>query len=109
MTGHERVAALTGAAQGIGRQTALRLAERGYRIAIIDLRPPTDTLDRIRAAGSEAISYEGDITDDATVERFVQQVFDRFHRADVLVNNAGISHITPAEDTTAHDYRRVLE
>jgi NAD(P)-dependent dehydrogenase (short-subunit alcohol dehydrogenase family) len=36
-------------------------------------------------------------------------VFDRFQRADVLVNNAGISHITPAEETSARDYRRVLE
>jgi NAD(P)-dependent dehydrogenase (short-subunit alcohol dehydrogenase family) len=109
MTGHERVAVLTGAAQGIGRQTALLLAERGYRIAIIDLGPSADTLDQIRAAGSEAISYQGDISDEATVERFAGQVFDRYLRADVLVNNAGISHITPAEETTARDYRRVLE
>jgi NAD(P)-dependent dehydrogenase (short-subunit alcohol dehydrogenase family) len=109
MIGHERVAVITGASQGIGRQTAVLLAERGYRIAVIDLRRPTDTLDRIRAAGSEAISYEGDISDEGTVERFVGEVSDRFGRADVLVNNAGISHIMPAEETTARDYRRVLE
>ena len=107
--GPERVAVITGAAQGIGRQTAILLAERGYRIAVIDLRTPAETLDRIRAAGSEAISHEGDISDEATVERFLHRVFDRYPRADVLVNNAGISHITPAEETTARDYRRVLE
>ena len=109
MTAQERVAVITGGAQGIGRQTALLLAERGYRIAIIDLRTPADTLDRVRASGSDAFSYEGDISDEATVERFLGQVFDRYRRADVLVNNAGISCITPAEATSARDYRRVLE
>jgi NAD(P)-dependent dehydrogenase (short-subunit alcohol dehydrogenase family) len=109
MIGHTPVAVITGAAQGIGRQTALLLAERGYRIAVIDLRSSADALDRIRATGSDAISCEGDISDEATIERFLHQVFDRYRRADVLVNNAGISHISPAEETTARDYRRVLE
>jgi len=109
MSQHERVAVITGAAQGIGRETAILLAERGYRLALVDLRPPADTLLRIRSAGSEAISHEGDISDEATVDRFLHEVLDRYNRADVLVNNAGISHITPAEETTARDYRRVLE
>ena len=109
MGGNERVAIITGAAQGIGRQTALLLAERGYRIAVIDLRTPVDTIERVRAAGSEIITHEGDISDEATVERFASMVFDRFQRADVLVNNAGISHITPAEHTAARDFRRVLD
>jgi NAD(P)-dependent dehydrogenase (short-subunit alcohol dehydrogenase family) len=109
MAAEKRVAVITGAAQGIGRQTALVLAERGFRIAIIDLRQPVNTLEGIRAAGGDGFSHEGDISDEATVERFLGEVFDQFGRADVLVNNAGISHITPAEDTAARDYRRVLE
>ena len=59
--------------------------------------------------GSEAIGFSGDITDEAVVDRFARQVFDRYGRVDVLVNNAGISHIAPAEHTAAADYRRVLE
>jgi NAD(P)-dependent dehydrogenase (short-subunit alcohol dehydrogenase family) len=103
------VAAITGGAQGIGRRTAELLAERGYRVAIIDLHEPAETLAAIRFAGGEAMGQAGDIADEAAVERFVRQVFDEYGRADALVNNAGISLISPAEETSARDYRRVLE
>ncbi|MBT9331550.1 SDR family NAD(P)-dependent oxidoreductase [Paracidobacterium acidisoli] len=103
------VAVVTGGAQGIGRRTAELLAERGCRVAIMDLREPAETIQAIAAAGGEAFAYAGDITDEAAVERFVERVFERYGRADVLVNNAGVSLITPAEQTEAVDYRRVLE
>jgi NAD(P)-dependent dehydrogenase (short-subunit alcohol dehydrogenase family) len=103
------VAVITGGAQGIGRRTAELLSQRGYRLAIIDLRPPDEIIQAIEANGGEAIGYAGDIREEAVVDRFAQQVFDRYGRADVLVNNAGISLISPAEHTTAADYRRVLE
>jgi NAD(P)-dependent dehydrogenase (short-subunit alcohol dehydrogenase family) len=109
MSGDERVAIITGAAQGIGRRTAVMLAERGYRIAVIDLRSPSDAVDAIVAAGGEAIGCDGDITREDTVDELVHLVFERYGRADVLVNNAGISLIRPAELTAARDYRRVLE
>jgi NAD(P)-dependent dehydrogenase (short-subunit alcohol dehydrogenase family) len=105
----ERVAVVTGGSQGIGRQTSELLAERGYRIAIIDLREPLDTIKAIEASGGTATGYAGDIADESTVESFVGDVWDRYGRVDVLVNNAGISLISPAEHTSASDYRRVLE
>jgi NAD(P)-dependent dehydrogenase (short-subunit alcohol dehydrogenase family) len=104
-----RVAIVTGAAQGIGRRTAELLAERGYDLALSDLRPPSDTLRAVTALGAEAIQLLGDISDEAAVFRFAATVRERWGRADVLVNNAGISMIAPAEDLTAADYRRVLE
>jgi NAD(P)-dependent dehydrogenase (short-subunit alcohol dehydrogenase family) len=55
------------------------------------------------------LGFAGDITDEETVSRFANQVFDRYGHADVLVNNAGISLIAAAEETTLTDYRRVLE
>jgi len=110
MAAHRRrTAVVTGAAQGIGRRTAELLSERGYRLAIIDLRAPADTLQAITALGNDAIGYAGDIADEATVNNFAQQVFYTFGQADVLVNNAGISLISPAEHTSASDYRRVME
>jgi NAD(P)-dependent dehydrogenase (short-subunit alcohol dehydrogenase family) len=105
----ERVAVVTGGAQGIGRRTAELLAERGCGVVLIDLRQPEEAVKAIEAKGGEARGFAGDITDEAVVERFAQEVFGIYGRADVLVNNAGISHISPAEDTTAADYRRVLE
>lgn len=105
----ERVAIVTGAAQGIGRTTAQELAERGFRVALIDLRAPTETLASLAAAGAEAIGFSADVSDETAIERFAGEVFARWNRADVLVNNAGISLIAPAEKTSAADFRRILE
>ena len=104
-----RVAVVTGAAQGIGKRTAQILAERGYFLALSDLRASSDTLRAVNAAGAEAIEFVGDISDDAVVTGFAEAVQNRGGRADVLVNNAGISMIAPAEALSGKDYRRVLE
>lgn len=105
----KRVAVITGGAQGIGRRTAELLADRGHRLAIIDLRQPAEAVKAIEANGGEALGFAGDITDEATVASFARLVFDRWKQVDVLVNNAGISHISPAERTSVGDYRRVLD
>ncbi len=103
------VAVITGGAQGIGRRAAEVLVERGYDIALIDLREATATVQSVAAAGGEVLSYSGDITREDSVAEFAGQVFARFGRVDVLVNNAGISLICPAEETSMDDYRRVME
>ncbi len=104
-----RVAVVTGGAQGIGRRTAELLAERGFRIAIIDLQHPESTVEAIESRGGEALPFTGDICREDVVEEFERKVLERFGRVDVLVNNAGISLIRAAEDTTAPEYRRVME
>jgi NAD(P)-dependent dehydrogenase (short-subunit alcohol dehydrogenase family) len=109
MNNARRVAVVTGGAQGIGRRTAELLAERGFRVAIIDLQEPRATVGAIEAEGGEALWFAGDITREGLVEEFVGKVLSRFGRVDVLVNNAGISLIRPAEETTATEYRRVME
>jgi NAD(P)-dependent dehydrogenase (short-subunit alcohol dehydrogenase family) len=109
MTGIVRVAVVTGAAQGIGRRTSELLAERGYALALNDLRASTDTLRAAAERGAQAIEFTGDISDDGVVSKFAQAVRERWGRTDVLVNNAGISMIAPAENLSGADYRRVLE
>jgi NAD(P)-dependent dehydrogenase (short-subunit alcohol dehydrogenase family) len=109
MSPHDRVAVITGGAQGIGRRTAELLAEQGYRIAIIDQQQPIATVTAIESAGGTVFAFAGNVTEDSTVATFAEDVLTRYGRADVLVNNAGISHIAPAETTTPADYRRVLE
>ena len=98
-----KCAVITGAAQGIGRRTVEKFAEAGYRLALIDLRAPETT------PGSETFVHVGDITDERVVEDFAREVQTRFGAADVLVNNAGVSFIAPAETVSAVDYRRVLD
>ena len=104
----ERVAVITGGAQGIGRRTAEVLAERGYKLAIIDLQEPEGTARGI-GADTGVLRFGGDVTSEDTVSEFAQRVYARFGRADVLVNNAGISLICPAEETSFADYRRVMD
>ncbi len=103
------VAVVTGAARGIGRVVALTLAERGYAVAANDLVPPDATLEELRDAGATALSLPGDVSDEASVRGMVRAVVDELGRVDVLVNNAGISLIEPAEETSLEDWRRVLE
>ncbi len=109
MTSQEHIALVTGAARGIGRQVALTLAKRGYAVAANDLADPDETLEELRGTGTEALSVPGDVSDEAAVREMVAKVVDEFGRIDVLVNNAGLMAITPAEETTLDDWRRMLE
>jgi len=105
----QRVAVITGAAQGIGRRTAEVLAERGYALALNDIHHPDDALDAVRRLGAEAISAVGDVSDEQAVQGLADHVLAHFGRVDVLVNNAGISFIAPAEAITADHWRRVMD
>lgn len=85
------------------------LAQRGYRLALNDLRTPNETLESLRALGREAIAYPGNVADESIVEGFARAAREAWGHTDVLVNNAGISLIAPAETISNADFRRVLE
>jgi len=104
----EEVAIVTGAGRGIGRRVALVLAEEGYRIAANDLAAPEEALEELRTAGARVLSIPGDVSDEASVRGMVEKVMDGLGRVDVLVNNAGISGISPAEEITLDDWQRTL-
>ena len=108
MSNGDPVAVVTGAARGIGRVVALVLAERGYRVAANDLVPPEATLEEMYDAGAAALSLPGDVSEEETVRGMVRAVMGELGRVDVLVNNAGISLIQPAEETPLDAWRRVL-
>lgn len=104
-----KVAIVTGAAQGIGRRAAEVLAAAGYALALLDLRPCGVTLAHVRAEGVEAEEFTGDVSEQNFIERVAEGVDERWGRADVLVNNAGISSIAPAESVDHQEFLRVLE
>ncbi len=108
MENRTAVAVVTGAARGIGKRICLELAERGFKIAANDLNGPDETVRELQAAGAEALALPGDVSDEATVRGMVETVMGEFGRIDVLVNNAGISTIVPAEETTLADWNRTL-
>ncbi|MBI4195011.1 MAG: SDR family oxidoreductase [Betaproteobacteria bacterium] len=88
-----KVAVVTGASEGIGKATAMRLALEGAKVAICARRK--DVLDAMAAeigkTGAEVLAVSADMSKGADVERFMKAVVDRFGRIDILVNNAGTS------------------
>lgn len=105
----KRVALVTGSAQGIGRQTAIELAGRGYTVALNDLQPVDAVADEIRMAGGRAHPALADVADEGATNGMVAGVIDALGQIDVLVNNAGISLQRRAEDMGTTEWRRVLD
>lgn len=89
-----KVAFVSGAGNGIGRAAALLLAERGAKLCVADYdaAAAAATADAIRAAGGEAISTGGDVSDKAAATAMVDLAVQTFGRLDCALNNAGITH-----------------
>ena len=103
-----RTAVITGAAQGLGLVTARRFAEAGYRVVLTDIQPLDTNLIDFTAAGHCATGLSGDVSSEEFVARLADHVESVGGGADVLVNNAGISLICPAEDTSLEQWQRVM-
>jgi NAD(P)-dependent dehydrogenase (short-subunit alcohol dehydrogenase family) len=99
---------VTGAAQGLGLTTASLLAQRGCRVILLDLKPLDAQVEGIQRAGGQAAGLSGDISSEPFVQHLADWIARDHGAADGLVNNAGISHIAPAEETTAAQWQRVM-
>lgn len=104
-----KLAVVTGSAQGLGLQTSALLAKRGFRLLLLDRQDCEKTLLQLRAEGATADALSGDVASEAFAEAVASWVDANAGAADVLVNNAGISLIRPAEETTAAEWRQVLD
>lgn len=106
--GSARVALVTGAARGIGRGIALRLAADGLDVAVNDIGANSDQLDgvaeEIRAAGQRATTIIADVSQPDEVERMVESVASDLGRLDVMVANAGIAQVKPLLEVTPEDF-----
>lgn len=100
-----KTAVVTGAAQGLGLVTARRLAAGGYRVVLTDMQ---DVSAQAASIGTDALGVSGDVADEAFVEDLAARVAADFGGAAVLVNNAGISLIQPAEETTLDQWQRMM-
>lgn len=99
---------VTGAAQGVGLVTASLLAQSDYRVILLDIKPVEEHVERLRSAGAQAAGLSGDVSSEPFVQQLAQWIAREYGAADGLVNNAGISLIAPAEQTSAAQWQRVM-
>jgi 3-oxoacyl-[acyl-carrier protein] reductase len=106
----DKVALVTGASQGIGRATALALAEAGAKVAVAarNTEKLASLASEIAGAGGEALAVPMDVTDGAQVKAGFQQLLAKFGRLDILVNNAAITRDTLALRMKLEDWDAVL-
>ncbi|HEX6880109.1 MAG TPA: SDR family oxidoreductase [Terriglobales bacterium] len=106
---NRRAAVITGAAQGIGRRTAELLAERGWNLALIDLKSCKETRQTAESFGAEVVEFSGSVTDESFVSSCAGTLAEKWTAPELVVNNAGISFICPGEKTSVSDFRKILE
>lgn len=95
----DKVALITGAASGIGREAALLFAREGARVVVVDISEKgQETAEAIRRAGGQAHFVQADVSKAQDAERMISEAERVFGRLEILFNNAGISH---AEDDDA--------
>jgi NAD(P)-dependent dehydrogenase (short-subunit alcohol dehydrogenase family) len=103
---------ITGASSGIGRASAVAVAQRGATVFALARNADAldELVDEIRAAGGQAHAFTCDVTDSASVEHTVKDILGRFGHVDYLVNNAGrsIRRSVSASTDRLHDYERVM-
>ena len=108
MTASMRTILVTGAAQGLGLTTATLLAQRGCRIILVDIQSVEEQGARLRALGGDAQGVSGDVSSESFVQQLAEMIGRDYGALDGLVNNAGISLIVPAEQTSAEQWQRVM-
>jgi 3-oxoacyl-[acyl-carrier protein] reductase len=107
-----KVAVITGGASGLGAASAVRLAERGVGVALVDRKEPTSAahvLDQCREHGVEAMAVQADVSRDEDCRAAAQAALDAFGRIDILVNCAATTRFAAHDDLDALDAQDFLD
>ncbi len=110
MASEARVAVITGGASGIGLATARLLAQRGWRLVLADVEEPRLAAAQVELGGAEAVlGVVTDVASKASLDALADATYDRFGRADLVFNNAGVAVAGPVVDVTHADWTWVMQ
>ena len=106
----DKIAIVTGAASGIGKEIAVAFAREGAKVAIADLNiaAAQAAADELRASGASAMAVAADVTDEAQVNAAVADVVKAWGGVDILVSNAGIQIVHPLEEFPFAEWKKML-
>ncbi|MGI6167179.1 MAG: SDR family oxidoreductase [Eubacteriales bacterium] len=107
----DKVAIVTGATSGIGKQIAIRFAKEGAKVAVSDLniKGAEETVAEIKANGGVAFAIRTDVSSEADIQALVDTTVKNYGTVDILVNNAGImDNIEPAGDIEDRNWERII-
>jgi NAD(P)-dependent dehydrogenase (short-subunit alcohol dehydrogenase family) len=108
MTLAKKTVLVTGAAQGLGLTAVGLLAQRDYRVILVDIQSVEEQVLGLRESGREAHGISGDVSSEEFVQELARKIGREYGAIDALVNNAGISLIVPAERMSAAQWQRVM-
>ncbi len=103
-----KTAIITGGASGIGKAIALKFAQKGANVCVLEINKDSamETIDKIKASGGKATAYKCDVTNQKEVASVIGRISDN-SSIDILVNNAGIAHVGNLEGTLEEDLDRL--
>ncbi len=106
-----RTAVVTGAARGIGAGEAIRLAQDGANVAVLDLSAEAcqETVEAVERTGSEALAIACDVSSSQQVTAAFEEIANRFGRVDILINNAGVLRDNLSFKMSEEDWDTVLD
>ncbi len=108
---HDKVAIITGGAQGMGRAMSLRFAKEGACVVVADLnlQGAEQLAQEIESADGQAVAVSVDVRNQEQVQRMVDTAVERFGRLDILVNNAGVGKVLSFLDTTEAEWNVLFD
>jgi len=106
-----KVAVITGGAQGIGRAIALGMGREGAKVVVADLQgeKAKTVAEEVQTLGTDAIAVEVNVASEPSVKKLADQTFERFGRVDILINDAGVYLKSPVVSKSEEEWDRTLD